>query len=99
MLTTELEDLDPDSIESDGTWLQDVEENAREVLGEIEDYLTLCTTVFCWSFRHLWNIRLIQSFPIYKAYYFLAFCVVLSLFCLNTCHLYLLGDIPLSVPV
>ena len=39
MLTTELEDLDPDSIESDGTWLQDVEENAREVLGEIEDYL------------------------------------------------------------
>lgn len=39
MLTTELEDLDRDSIESDRTWLQDLEENAWKVLREIEDYL------------------------------------------------------------
>ena len=37
-LTKELNELYPASIESDGAWLLEVEENAREVLGEIEDY-------------------------------------------------------------
>lgn len=37
-LTKELNELYPASIESDGAWLLEVKENAREVLGEIEDY-------------------------------------------------------------
>ena len=38
-LTTELENLDPASIESGGTLLQEGVENAREVLGEIGEFL------------------------------------------------------------
>ena len=38
-LTRELEDLDPQSIETDGKWLEDLEVDKTEILGEVSDYL------------------------------------------------------------
>ncbi|CAB4006844.1 Hypothetical predicted protein, partial [Paramuricea clavata] len=38
-LTTELEELDPASIETDGSWLEEVEFDVNEVLGEVAEYL------------------------------------------------------------
>ena len=39
-LTRELEDLDPQSIETDGKWLEDLEVDKTEILGEVSDYLS-----------------------------------------------------------
>ena len=39
-LTGRLEDIAPESIETDGMWLEDFEYNVSEVLGELSDYLT-----------------------------------------------------------
>ena len=38
-LTEKLEDIAPESIETDGLWLEDLEYNVNEVLGEVSDYL------------------------------------------------------------
>ena len=38
-LTRELEDLDSQSIETDGKWLEDLEVDKTEILGEVSDYL------------------------------------------------------------
>ena len=38
-LTGRLEDLAPESIETDGMWLEDLEYDVNEVLGEVSDYL------------------------------------------------------------
>ena len=38
-LTRELEDLDPQSIETDGKWLEDLEVDKTKILGEVSDYL------------------------------------------------------------
>ena len=38
-LTGKLEDIAPESIETDGMWLEDLEYNVNEVLGEVSDYL------------------------------------------------------------
>ncbi|CAB4018436.1 Hypothetical predicted protein, partial [Paramuricea clavata] len=38
-LTKELEELDPASIETDGSWLEEVEFDVNEVLGEVAEYL------------------------------------------------------------
>ncbi|CAB4040345.1 Hypothetical predicted protein, partial [Paramuricea clavata] len=38
-LTKELEELNPASIETDGSWLEEVEFDVNEVLGEVAEYL------------------------------------------------------------
>ncbi|CAB4041060.1 Hypothetical predicted protein [Paramuricea clavata] len=38
-LTKELEELDPASVETDGSWLEEVEFDVNEVLGEVAEYL------------------------------------------------------------
>ena len=38
-LTKELEELDPASIETDGSWLEEVEFDVNEVLAEVAEYL------------------------------------------------------------
>ena len=38
-LTKRLDDLDPESTESDGSWLEDLKYNVSEIMGEVSDYL------------------------------------------------------------
>lgn len=44
-LTKILEDIDQESIESDGSWLEDLEYNVSEIMGEVSDYLELKSKV------------------------------------------------------
>ena len=38
-LTGRLEEIAPESIETDGMWLENLEYNVNEVLGEVSDYI------------------------------------------------------------